>query len=233
LNAAGGAGGVTKLGIAEGVRAAVLGLGALTTGFDAACCLVFAARLVGAELVRVGEAATLVPVEPPAADAGGGADTCGVAVPWCVCFFFAGAGVATTTFSAGAALGPEPIAGRCTVPESSSSAMAAAPSRSGNTGAATRLAITQIERALPRSSAATGPPPPSRMGLPRPHSRDTRNPTAHQPGRVADVRCFRPNLHGLAECQPRLDTAPVTPEVRYARSGDVSIAYQVIGEDAA
>ena len=35
---------------------------------------------------------------------------------------------------------------------------------------------------------------------------------------------------GLAAGLPRLDTAPVTPEVRYARSGDVSIAYQVIGD---
>jgi len=32
----------------------------------------------------------------------------------------------------------------------------------------------------------------------------------------------------LARPRRRLDTATVTPEVRYARSGDVSIAYQVI-----
>jgi pimeloyl-ACP methyl ester carboxylesterase len=35
---------------------------------------------------------------------------------------------------------------------------------------------------------------------------------------------------GLAEGRRRLDTAPVAPEVRYARSGDVSIAYQVVGD---
>ena len=34
----------------------------------------------------------------------------------------------------------------------------------------------------------------------------------------------------LADRDPRIDTAPVAPEVRYARSGDVSIAYQVVGD---
>jgi pimeloyl-ACP methyl ester carboxylesterase len=35
---------------------------------------------------------------------------------------------------------------------------------------------------------------------------------------------------GLAEHRPRLDTAPVVQDVRYARSGDVSIAYAVLGD---
>ncbi|HLY85965.1 MAG TPA: adenylate/guanylate cyclase domain-containing protein [Gaiellaceae bacterium] len=35
---------------------------------------------------------------------------------------------------------------------------------------------------------------------------------------------------GLAEAEPRLDTSPMTPGIRYARSGEVSIAYQVVGD---
>jgi pimeloyl-ACP methyl ester carboxylesterase len=34
----------------------------------------------------------------------------------------------------------------------------------------------------------------------------------------------------LADRDPRIDTASVAPEVRYARSGDISIAYQVVGD---
>ena len=34
----------------------------------------------------------------------------------------------------------------------------------------------------------------------------------------------------LAKGGSRLDTAHVVPEVRYARSGDVSIAYEVVGD---
>jgi pimeloyl-ACP methyl ester carboxylesterase len=42
-------------------------------------------------------------------------------------------------------------------------------------------------------------------------------------------RSFRTNLE-LADREARIDTPPVTPEVRYARSGDVAIAYQVVGD---
>jgi hypothetical protein len=103
------------------------------------------------ELVAVAEA-----VEPLAA----GLCVCvlgGVVVP---CFVRgAGAGADTTTFSAGADLGPvEPdwIGGRCTVPESRSRAMAAAPRSRGIRGAATRRATTQIASNFPASLADTG-----------------------------------------------------------------------------
>jgi hypothetical protein len=68
------------------------------------------------------------------------------------------AGGETTTFSAGAALepGPERTGGRRTVPESSSKAIAAAPSSSGITGVATRRAITHIAPHFSRSLADTG-----------------------------------------------------------------------------
>jgi hypothetical protein len=71
----------------------------------------------------------------------------------------AGAGADTTTFSAGADLGPvEPdwIGGRCTVPESRSRAIAAAPRSRGIRGAATRRATTQIASNFPPSLADTG-----------------------------------------------------------------------------
>lgn len=105
------------------------------------------------ELVDVAEA-----VEPLAAEL----CVCvlgGVVVPCVVRWAEGGAGADTTTFSAGADLGPvEPdwIGGRCTVPESRSRAIAAAPRSRGISGAATRRAITQIASTFPPSLADTG-----------------------------------------------------------------------------
>jgi hypothetical protein len=108
----------------------------------------------------VGGAAAGVRVALPclgvaALDALGAAWVTGVVV--CGCGRVAeGDGAETTTVSAGGG-DPErdPIGGRLTVPESRSSAIAAAPSSSGTIGAATVRAITQIARPLPRSSADT------------------------------------------------------------------------------
>jgi pimeloyl-ACP methyl ester carboxylesterase len=118
------------------------------------------------------------------------------------------------------------------VPESSSKAIAAAPSRSGITGAATRRAIAQTSRPLPRSLADTGPFLPSRTTLPRLAALIQESPSDGNPEPAAAVAVSGRFLlsRPLREGGARLDTAPVTPEVRYARSGDVSIAYQVVGD---
>ena len=87
----------------------------------------------------------------------------------------------------------DPIDGRCAVPESRSSAIAAAPRSSGISGAAARRAATPTASHFVRSLADTGLSSPSRTGLPRPSLRDTRNPIGRQPAYGADVRCFRRN----------------------------------------
>lgn len=103
------------------------------------------------ELVEVAEAVELLAAALCACVLGS------VVVP---CFVrWTGAGADTTTFSLGADLGPvEPdwIGGRCTVPESRSSAIAAAPRSRGIRGAATRRATTQIASNFPPSLADTG-----------------------------------------------------------------------------
>jgi hypothetical protein len=76
----------------------------------------------------------------------------------------------TMTFAAGGAVLRVPIAGRCTVPESSSSAIAAAPSKSGITGAATRRAIAQLPRPLSCSSAGNGRSPLPVLAFPLPEA---------------------------------------------------------------
>lgn len=117
-----------------------------------------------AEEPRVfGPAAAALVVEPVAVGVG--------AVPWDGVWgairswdvVFPAVGGETTTFAGGGGGGMarDPIGGRCTVPESSSSAIAAAPRRSGSSGTATRRAITQIPRTVSRSAAGNGPFPPS------------------------------------------------------------------------
>lgn len=69
-----------------------------------------------------------------------------------------GAGDDTTTLSGGGEdeRAPDPIGGRCTVPESRSSAIAAAPSSSGISGAATARAAAHSASNFPPSLADTG-----------------------------------------------------------------------------
>lgn len=79
-----------------------------------------------------------------------------------------GGGDDTTTFSGGGGeleRLPAPLDGMCTVPESRSRVIAAAPRSSAASGIATRRASTQIAPQLPRSLADTGPSLPP---LPRP-----------------------------------------------------------------
>jgi DNA-3-methyladenine glycosylase I len=111
----------------------------------------------------------------------------------------------TTTFSGGGEAEREPIDGRCTVPESRSRAMAAAPRSSAITGTATRRAITQIPRQLPRSLADTGRSPFPPLSPSPTLARDTRNRIGHQPGYGADVRCFR----GIISDTVRVVQAPI------------------------
>jgi hypothetical protein len=81
----------------------------------------------------------------------------------------------TTTFAAGGAVSCAPPDGKCTVPDRSSSAIAAAPSRSGIASATTGRAIAQIPLPLSRSSAGNGPfPPPGSPGLPEPGIQESR-----------------------------------------------------------
>jgi hypothetical protein len=116
----------------------------------------------GAEPFVCGAAAD-PPVDPLAA--GGGTRTRGATVAGLTAFCDFGFGFCppadgeTTTFAAGGAVLREPMDGKCTVPESNSSAIAPAPSRTGTTAAATRRAIAQIPGPLSRSSADNGRSP--------------------------------------------------------------------------
>jgi DNA-3-methyladenine glycosylase I len=106
-------------------------------------------------------------VEPPVAcvtDGGGAVDVVGAAGRWCT--WPPTGGDVTTIFSGGGDAGREPTGGRCTVPESRSSAIAAAPRSSGIRGAATRRAATHSASHLVRSSADTDLSSPSQTGLP-------------------------------------------------------------------
>jgi hypothetical protein len=143
-----------------------------------------------AELVLLEEGGSPAAVAPVGACVGA-AVLAGVTVRCAVRLCVAGA--ETTIFSAGAPPEPEPerSGGRCTVPESSSSAIAAAPRRSGSTGAATRRAIAQIARPIPPSLADNGPIPLPGLPFFRAGGRDIRNPFGRQPGRAADLRSFR------------------------------------------
>jgi hypothetical protein len=178
--AAGVEGGLATGGGGPALRAAGRGLGV------EACLAVLVGA--GAELVRLAEAGTIAGVLPLTRAAGGRAT-----VRWCVRWLAAGGD--TTTFSAGAGLEPEPdrIGGRRTVPESRSSAIAAAPRASGITGAATRRTSTHNASHFPRSLADTGLFSPSRTSLTRPWPRDTRNAAGRQPAAEPTLRCFRPN----------------------------------------
>jgi hypothetical protein len=144
-------------------------------------------------------------------------------VRWCVRWT---AGGETTTFSAGAALEPAParIGGRCTVPESRSRAVAAAPRSSGITGAATRRAITQIASHFPLSLADTGLSSPSLDGPPSALAQGYKKP-GRTATRVSGRRSLFPaessrRRRALAAGEARADTALVTAEVHHARSGN-------------
>src|SRR5262249_22780274 len=146
-----------------------------------------------------------------------------------------GAGGGTTTFAAGGAE-PEPPGGelpaawggRVAVPESRSIAIAAPPSRNATAAAATTPDLVTAEKALPLrgSLADTGPPAP----FPSSASEDGYKKPA--PAATLTVRDCRKELPHfpyescrggeLADGDPRIDTAPVAPEVRYSSSGDVS-----------
>jgi len=151
----------------------------------AACC--------GAAGAWVGDVLTPELVVPVAGGVGA-AVFAGATARWCVRWT---AGGETTTFSAGAELEPAParIGGRCTVPESRSRAIAAAPRSSGIRGAATRRATTQIASHFPLSLADTGLSLPfagrASLGLGT-GIQETRS--DGNPGYGADVRCFRWNL---------------------------------------
>jgi hypothetical protein len=133
-------------------------------GFAGALVLVLPEDWCGAELCPLDGGVTPTTLDPPVVDGttvvgaveGAGA---GAIDRWCACLPFADAD--TTIFSGGGDGEPErvPVDGRCTVPESRSRAIAAAPSRSATSGTATRRAITQVPRAVPRSLADTGPSP--------------------------------------------------------------------------
>ena len=103
------------------------------------------------------------------------------------------AGDETTTFSGGGEVERDPIVGRCAVPESSSSAIAAAPMSSGISRAAARRAAAPTASHFSRSLADTASFLPFPDGPPRPSSTNTRNPIGRQPGYGPDVRCFRRN----------------------------------------
>jgi hypothetical protein len=109
-----------------------------------------------------------------------------------------GADDGTTIFSAceGPEPSPEPepgaIGGRRTAPALRRRIVAAAPSSSGRMGIATRVATIQTERHFPLSLADTGLSSPSRTGLPRPSSTNTRIPTGRQPDAGAHFSLFPP-----------------------------------------
>jgi hypothetical protein len=146
------------------------------------------------EPVGVGETWATGAVEPPVAGLTVVRGAVGVvgATEWWFCTCPAG-GDHTTTFSGGGVAEREPIDGRCTVPESRSSAIAAAPRSRGVSGAATRRAITQIARPLPRSSTDTGLLPLPPWAIPDPGSEIAGNRIGRQPGCGGYVGCFRPN----------------------------------------
>jgi hypothetical protein len=150
----------------------------------AACC--------GAAAAWVGDVLTPELVVPVAGDVGA-AVFAGATARWCVRWT---AGGETMTFSAGAEVEPAParIGGRCTVPESRSRAIAAAPRSSGIRGAATRRATTQIASHFPLSLADTGLSSPSLDGPPSALAQGYKKPGRTATGYGADVRCFRRNL---------------------------------------
>ena len=143
----------------------------------------------------------------------------------------------TTTFSTGPGLelDPEPspkewIGGIFTVPESRIRGSATPASTSATTGAAARRTALQTACPPRRSLADNGL-------LPLPCFLDVTaeiqeswsddNPLPRTPTALSG-RILPPGTLRAARARP--DTGSVTPEVRYARSRDVSIAYQVIGD---
>ncbi len=105
---------------------------------------------------EVGEAVGAVAVEPPVveeAEVRGVVCAVGATGRWWACP--PGAGDETTTFSGGGAAERDPIVGRFTVPESRSSAIAAAPMSRGISSAAARRAAAPSASHFPRSLADT------------------------------------------------------------------------------
>ena len=141
----------------------VLALGAGAADGFGDCLLRPLADCCEPDFPAVGTEGTIAGVE--LATAGGGAtdlfgavDVVGRVVWWCSCV--GAVGEDTTTFGGGGVPEWDPVDGMCRVPESSSSAIAAAPSRIAISGAATRPPVIQSPRPLPRSSPDTVLPSP-------------------------------------------------------------------------
>jgi DNA-3-methyladenine glycosylase I len=130
------------------------------------------------------------------------------------------AGEETTTFCGGGAADREPTDGGCTVPESSRSAIAPAPSSSATSGTTTHRAVTQSP--FPRSLADTGLSFP--LAWVRPRSSSGIQETGSDGNPVSGDHAVP--RRDLRSARPSLDTGHVTEPIRCWPTNDPAyIAY--------